>query len=281
MKRFLLLIIFLIFMLPVYSADLDVKGRLKFGKEVSITLQENTVLSANFDEYLNNLSENLRKRWNPPNHNKDLRVVLRISIHNDGSLKSMKVIRTSGFNNVDRSALALIQENSSFASFPSGAKEQSLNFIVTLDRYILGHPTIKANDTMIVLSERSLKDYTYLTLNSEDEKGVCKDYLKTVTKSLKESLILSNHPRILMSYFKFDITRSGQIANIEMTRTSGDKNFNNEILEKLQASTLPEFPAELSADKITVEYRIGNNPSQRPRYNPVKSIGTMILGVPL
>ena len=161
MKRFLLLIIFLIFMLPVYSADLDVKGRLKFGKEVSITLQENTVLSANFDEYLNNLSENLRKRWNPPNHNKDLRVVLRISIHNDGSLKSMKVIRTSGFNNVDRSALALIQENSPFASFPSGAKEQSLNFIVTLDRYILGHPTIKANDTMIVLSERSLKDYTY------------------------------------------------------------------------------------------------------------------------
>ena len=279
MKKLLIILTLLIFALPVYSIDWDIKGRLRFGKEVSVVVPEG--VPADYTEYLNSLNEKFKDTWSPANHNKDLRVVLNITINSAGDVESMKLIRTSGFRDVDRSAFGVIKENSPYEPFSDSITEPTLSFNVVFNRYILGHPAIKANDTIIVLTECSLSNYTYKKLKTKQDRKACKKYLKLVTKELRDTLILSDYPRRMMSYFKFDITRYGNIENIKVTATSNSKKFDKDVTDKLQSIVLPAFPEGFTPDKITVEYRIGNNPSLRPRYNPVRDAGSVILGVPL
>ena len=61
MKKLLIILTLLIFALPVYSIDWDIKGRLRFGKEVSVVVPEG--VPADYTEYLNSLNEKFKDTW--------------------------------------------------------------------------------------------------------------------------------------------------------------------------------------------------------------------------
>lgn len=90
-------------------------------------VQRSTVL----DIYLNNVRVIVERNWQPATQDRNLEVIVKFTINNDGSISGLSVSKSSGQSALDNVALRAI-ERSRFPKFPPGISEDKLPIDFTL-----------------------------------------------------------------------------------------------------------------------------------------------------
>ena len=260
MKKFLILLISVLIATPAFAFSFDKRGHLKFGKTVnieSVSSLDNSFTS--YRGYISDLESAMKSVWNPPTHIKSSRTVYNFEINpKDKTISHINLLRTSGFEDVDRSAIATLRQDIVFKNFPNENYNEKIIFRATFTRSVLGKSDVNNNDTVIVMTQNCKKTF-FKSMKAPFQKRCGKAYLKQVTKELKRDFILSDHPAISMAVFKFDVLKDGSVDNVVVTATSGDRKFNNDVIKKLSVTQFEPLPPLLLKDKITLEYKISNH----------------------
>ena len=260
MKKFLILLISVLIATPVFAFSFDKKGHLKCGKFVNIeTVSLIGNPSISYRGYISDLESAMKSAWNPPMHIKSSRTVYNFEISpKDKTISHINLLRTSGFEDVDRSAMATLKQDIVFKNFPDANYNEKITYRATFTRSVLGKSDVKNNDTVIVMTQNCKKTFLK-SMKAPFQKRCGKAYLKQITNELKRDFILSDHPAMFMSVFKFDILRDGSVDNVVVTATSSDKKFNDDVIKKLSGTQFEPLPPLLLKDRITLEYKISNH----------------------
>ena len=81
----------------------------------------------NFDYYMRNLQRQLRKNWHPPEIEASTKVTVYFEVKRDGNIKSMMILKSSGFKRLDEAALNAVRYAVPYPPFPSGYTKDTLN----------------------------------------------------------------------------------------------------------------------------------------------------------
>ena len=261
MKKFLILLIAVLIATPVFAFSFDKKGHLKFGKSVNIEVVPpyNNDFVVQHRVYFSDLESVMENSWRPPIHIKSSRTVYTFEINPEKkTINHINLLRTSGFEDVDRSAMATLRQDVIFKNFPDEKYDENIVFKATFIRSVLGRPEVQNNDTVIVMTQNCKKALAK-SMKAPFQKQFGKKYIEQITKELKRDFILSDHPAMFMSVFKFDILKDGSVDNVVVTTTSGVRNLNEDVIKKLSGTQFEPLPPILLKDKITLEYKISNH----------------------
>ena len=291
MRKFLLTILVFTFvaMSSCYAYTNDKKPQ--FGKAVSsniVLFEEDDVLSVDYSRYLDVMSKTVQDTWRPQSYHKDLTLKVIALIKRDGTLKRYKVIKSSGYKDVDFTALAALQVNVPYEKFPEGSTEKYIKAIFTFDRYLIGSVrkntnTRTANDSAYrtavipdtqtdflrnytdisgdanIQPTRQLELYAYNQLTDPAQKALCKQYLDYVTSTMQQKLVIDDD--MPLSSFRFNIKKDGTVENVRLITSSDGKVKAEEVAIQISKIIFRGFPQGLNFknNKVTVEYQVGES----------------------
>ena len=261
MKKFLFLVIGLLFFSPAFGFNFDSTGHFNAGESVNIEIikpQEDFNID-NYIDYISNLNSNLKNNWNPPTHLKSSKTVYIFEINPQKQvINHIKLVRTSGFKDVDRSALALLRNDIIFKEFPKSSENTKLTIKATFVRSVFGRPDVINNGAVTVLTKDSKRNQIKKA-EGFSQKIYCRRYINKVTQQLKKEFELSDYPAVFQSVFDIEINRYGKVDKVSLTATSSDRNFNKEVMTRLYNTQFVSFPDKFLLPKINLEYKISNH----------------------
>ena len=261
MKKLFILFMSLVIAAPVFAFSLDKRRHLNFGEFVNVEFvsSQDSKSTAYYFDYIYDLNSRMKDAWNPPTHIKSSKTIYTFDINpKKQTINHINLLRTSGFEDVDRSAMATLRNDVVFKNLPDENYDGSVTLKATFVRSVFGKADVYNNGTVIVMTKDSKKTYAK-DIDMASQKRICKKYVKYVNKELKKSFVLSDHPAMYMSTFKFDILKNGRVDNIRVTLTSSGRAFNNDVIKKLSDTKFEPFPPAFLKDKITLEYKVSNH----------------------
>ena len=87
-------------------------------------------------KYFSEIQRRVRRNWNPKFTMEEYTTVLNFSIKRNGQITGLKVVRTSGSEDVDREALEAIQDSAPFDPLPANFPLDSINMRFNFNIYI-------------------------------------------------------------------------------------------------------------------------------------------------
>lgn len=267
MKKLFILFISLLITSPVLALNMNINGHLKGGEFVNIEFvsSDDNSSTANYFEYLYDLNSRMKRAWNPPTHARSSKTVFQFDMNpKRQTTNHICLLRTSGYKDVDQSAMATLRKDVLFKNLPDEEYDGRVTLKATFIRSVFARPDIKNNGTVIAMTKRAKKSYAK-NIDMLSQKNICKQYVKFVDRRLKDKLILSDHPAMYASVFQFDILKDGSVSNIKITVNSQNKSFNDDVINKLSNMKFNPFPPALLEDKITLEYYVSNHLKNGPK----------------
>jgi len=85
-----------------------------------------------FGAYMAQLQRRIKRYWNPTRAESSLVVKVQFSIHKDGQLSNLHLVKLSGLSEADKRALAAVEDAAPFAPLPKGSPE-SVDIEFTFD----------------------------------------------------------------------------------------------------------------------------------------------------
>lgn len=73
-----------------------------------------------FGPYMATIQVKIKRNWHPPKGNESKRVVVQFKVYKDGTMKNLKIVRSSGLATADQRALDAVR-TSTFPKLPEGA----------------------------------------------------------------------------------------------------------------------------------------------------------------
>lgn len=217
-----------------------------------------------FTVYMKDLQKNIKKNWAPPRFSKSNSAVLLFKINKDGSLGDCKLFKSSGDSEFDKAALDAVHKTAPFKPLVAGFKGESVDVQFTFDYNLYDYRNaVPAVEVTTYVASKS-KVYSKITENSPSkltEKSLKKEdkkefnlYMKQVTEML-DRIEYSGGKQSLVK-IKFTIDKQGKVTNPKVSASTGNKEFNNNILEQLKLMEFGEIPLKLQ--NIPVEYQFDN-----------------------
>lgn len=102
-------------------------------KSKSVTSYTKTKGGADLQPYIKAVQDKVKSNWTPPENNKNERVVTLFRIAKDGSLKSVKIVKSSSVKEVDDAAIAAIKVSAPFESLPKSFNGDIIDIQFTFD----------------------------------------------------------------------------------------------------------------------------------------------------
>ena len=88
---------------------------------------------ADFNEYMKNVERRIKLNWNPTTESQNKVIIVLFEISKDGDLLRSKVIKSSGIDSVDKSAIQAIQLTAPFPPLPQSFNRDSIIIEFTFD----------------------------------------------------------------------------------------------------------------------------------------------------
>ena len=86
--------------------------------------------------YLAEIRRRVRRNWNPSSPGNNRHTVLVFSIQRNGQITGLRVIQSSGSDQVDRQSLEAVQKSGPFAALPQNFPHQELNVEFNFNIYV-------------------------------------------------------------------------------------------------------------------------------------------------
>ena len=90
-----------------------------------------------FGPYMATIQHQIKKNWHPPKGNESKHIVVQFKVLKDGTMKNLKVVKSSGLAKADAKALEAVQ-TSSFPRLPEGAPS-NVDIEFTFDYNVFNH----------------------------------------------------------------------------------------------------------------------------------------------
>ena len=96
----------------------------------------NAQQNLNMGPYLAEIRRRVRRNWNPSSPGNNRHTVLVFSIQRNGQITGLRVIQSSGSDQVDRQSLEAVQKSGPFAALPQNFPHQELNVEFNFNIYV-------------------------------------------------------------------------------------------------------------------------------------------------
>ncbi len=130
MKHFLTLLFVVIISTPAFAFDYDVIMGPNIPPNPYQTTQEQKV---DMGPYIRHMQQEVRSAWKPSEEDKTKQVVLTFTLHQDGNIEDVKILKTSGSRSADQTAMFAVALASPFGQLPKGCKKK-LHIQFTFDK---------------------------------------------------------------------------------------------------------------------------------------------------
>ena len=218
------------------------------------------VKNVDFKPYMSELQKKIKKNWKPNRWSKKSKLtILLFSINKQGELVSCEISKSSGDNEFDKLALKAVRDTAPFKSLPKEYNGEKIDIQFTFDYNVWGEKNSVQIDTSLLnckITDKSPSNHTYASFNDRNKRKVFKSYMNDVTKMLET--IKYNGEKASLVKIKFIISKSGEAQNIKVTASTGNKEFNNNVINQIKGIDFGSIPEELGVVNIPVEYQFDN-----------------------
>lgn len=254
MKKILILVALMFFALPVYSAEIpDNKA-----SETCVIVDEAqnpAEMSEEYKSYMKNLRKSIKKNWNPPRGDNSKSTVLLFKLSKDGQLSDCKVNQSSGDEVFDKSAVEAVEKAAPFAPLPEIAPEYT-DVLFTFDYKVFAGQMAAPSSLVFKSTPNSPVRLLWKNMKNKEDKKVFKAYLEQVAKVLIYVQYDGKNKNLVR--IKFTINKEGNVIFAKVSGSTGDKDFNNQILSKVKTLEFGEIPEQLKLNEITFEIEFNN-----------------------
>lgn len=89
--------------------------------------------SVDFAPFMKKLQREIKLNWKPPKKNKSNRVVLLFTVSKNGKVSNIKVLKSSGYEDVDKSAIKAVKDTAPFDPLPAEFEDNQVDIQFTFD----------------------------------------------------------------------------------------------------------------------------------------------------
>ena len=115
------------------AADLVETREVNIEKKSNEPVILNSKQTADFNEYMKNIEQRIKLNWIPTTENQNKIVIVLFEISKNGDLLRSKVIKSSGIDSADKSAIKAIQITAPFQPLPKSLNRDSIVIEFTFD----------------------------------------------------------------------------------------------------------------------------------------------------
>ena len=204
-----------------------------------------------FKDYIENLQNEIRANWQPPQRNKSSRIVARFSVAKNGQLLESKIAQSSNNKKADCAALAAIEKSAPFSPLPDTFSGPSIDIEFTFDYNVYA---VKASAPNCGLSA----PYGY------NEEKMVPAYLEKYQENLKNTIKSNWNPEKDFENskvaVKFVLAKDGSLISRKISESSNNQKADDAALAAIgKSAPFEPFPAELDKDSYEFEHIFGFN----------------------
>lgn len=193
--------------------------------------------------YMEDVQEKIKANWNPPEIDVSNSTILLFKVGKNGELLQTNIKRSSGNEEVDKSAIEALEKAIPFKKFPDGVTLQNVDIEFSFDYNVVGSEPTQSKD----ISTPYIKVVITDSLNVNFDK-----YLENLCKKVSEKLGNAKGNQTNSTIVSLEITQKGALKSASLNKTSGDKNSDIEITKAVFLSA-PFEPLPLDYNKKTLK----------------------------
>ena len=200
-----------------------------------------------FIPYIQDLKMKIHSNWNPPQVDESKSVKILFTIMKDGTVKDIKVIKSSGDIVADNKAIEAVKNSSPFQSLPEKYDKDSVDILFDFE-----HDAFSAtkNDSKIskaiAITDETL-GFNFPEYNKDMQTRIYRNFYVPEKFSAKN--------KKLNSIIEFKVLRDGTIQKINVKASSGNQEFDNYCIDAInKSSPLPPLPEEYERNYVFIQY---------------------------
>lgn len=197
--------------------------------------------------YIGRLQKKIELNWIIPEEKNSKSAVFEFTINRAGEIVDACMMRSSGDENFDKSALTAIYKIVPFEPFPDDFDFDVLTFDyffnskISIMNYV-GDEYLDPNSQNAQSTNAKSEDLNFDTYMRNFQKRIKSNWTQSVYQSDKASVAM------------ITLNKNGEISNVQLVRSSGDNNFDNEILAAINASApFDTLSGEINEDSIQLQ----------------------------
>lgn len=197
--------------------------------------------SVNYSAYVENVDNKIRANWVSPNTSQGKYAIVLCKLTPNGELKENKILKSSGNEKLDTAAQNAVARSAPFYPFPKNATEDYVDLLL-----VFGNNTF--NSSIIIRDKEELKTNktdSYLDAYKQEVVRVLSNNIpqkkKFYGKTVEISLILDS---------------DGTVKDVLLEKTSGDSQYDDEVIHIVKGLKFPEFPSYMNKDNLFLTYQI-------------------------
>lgn len=260
---------------------------------LTLLLVQNTAFAqeqSNDDFYTNAMQEKVKKNWVLPKNLYGQSSIISVIINKNGEIVDTTILTSSGDSTFDKSALNAIKKSAPFES-SSGSDNTTIQLLFN-PNYIKANlvnqnKEILCDNSAPASQELSVNNPNNYTYKCEIEMSYKKSspspapqkvytasaaadystYKSQINKIISYSIPKKTYMKEKYLVLKITLAKDGRIKNIDKQASSGDKNFDNSIINSIKKDSFPSIPDSVGTDEFTFAYTIDTNIKNEQRTN--------------
>lgn len=236
-----------LFLSPVFTSldVIDDTNKLPAPKNSNIVNVSNTATVPDFSTYTNNLQDKILSNWSPKSFRKYRNAIFSIKVDKDGTLKDIKIQKSSNKKKFDYEIVDAITKSIPFGAFPKSVNDDYKN--------------IQIKFTYEKTEDKNAPKKT-VSVGITNQDGFDK-YIENVEDIVSANLAYRRYYCKKDILLEMNIDKTGKLTYVKLKNPTQKtkfirKEFNRKTLFTLNNVSFPAFPTELKADNITIDYRV-------------------------
>ena len=193
--------------------------------------------------YMEDVQQKIKANWNPPTIDVSNSTILLFKVGKNGELLQTNVKRSSGNEEVDKSAIEALEKAIPFKKFPDGVKLQNIDIEFSFDYNVVDNGPVQSKDISTPLIK---------VIMTEKPNVSFEKYLEKLCKKISEKLDDTKGNQQNSTSVSLEISQKGSLKSASLKRTSGDKNSDIEITKSVFLAA-PFEPLPLDYNKKTLQ----------------------------
>lgn len=199
----------------------------------------------NFSDYTETLQNKVNANWRPKADSKSREAIANVNIGKDGALNDFSIIKSSKNKKFDQEVLDSIARSVPMDAFPYGINASNTDVQLT---YTLNKPQSKTD-------LETSKYEKYVQANVMNIKGYDK-YTKLVERILADDFKNMRYFRNKDLIVEMKINKVGKLKYVKVVKSSGDENFDRDVIAVLSKNSFPPVPDTIPFDDVILNYEI-------------------------
>ncbi len=102
-------------------------------KNNSAQEKKSSETSVDFAPFMKKLQRDIKLNWKPPKKNESNRVVLLFTVSKNGKVSNIKVLKSSGYKDVDKAAIKAVKDTAPFQPLPAEFEDNQVDIHFKFD----------------------------------------------------------------------------------------------------------------------------------------------------